>query len=96
MDLRCLLLIKQISNAEKRRYNLSNGALFPCLHFGLIKTRGELGEFETQLLAEFILETNYPSRRIIRLCINPKTSFDEYFHTSHEISHRKNNFGELT
>ena len=30
-------------------------------------------------MAKFILETNYPSRRIIRLSINPKTNFDEYF-----------------
>ena len=28
-------------------------------------------------LAEFILETNYSSRRIIRLSINAKTDFDE-------------------
>ena len=28
-------------------------------------------------LAEFILETSYLSRRMIRLSINPKTNFDE-------------------
>ena len=30
-------------------------------------------------LAEFKLETNYPSRRIMRLSLNAKANFDEYF-----------------